>query len=217
MKIWRLAIIVLVLAAGSAVADPFYPVTVDFSSVTTTTDITLGGSPAGNNCITNGTTIAPNCITVSGVTFQYDPVGTDTASVDNTGIFAIGDLTMPGGAAVGALNLYFDAPAVGLTFTYDVEGSLCSGTDCLDAVFGPGGDSISYSDSSGTVSYGSRLDPTSPATPFNLVTLYFAADAATFDLGNIAYDSTVPEPASLLLFGTVLLGLGGAKLLRRRS
>jgi len=195
MKIWRLAIIALVLAAGSAVADPFYPVTVDFSGLTTTTDITL-----------------PSGIHLDGVTFQYAPVATDTASADSAGIF---------GDTVGTMYFVFDAPAVGLTFTYSVLGpagvpASCSSSDCLDVLF-DGTALPSDPNPSDTVSYGSRVDPNSPATPFSLVTMYFTLDVPNFTIDSVAYDSAVPEPASFLLFGTVVLGLGGARLFRRRA
>ena len=145
MRIWRFAIIALVLA-GTAAADTFYPVNVSFSSVTTTTDITVGGSPVGNTCITPSGVIAANCITLSGVTFQYDAQGQGgTGSVDSSGIF---------GDTSGALNLYFDFPAVGLAITYDVPGSLCSSA-CL---LGVDNNSSSFSDATqpDTALYGSR-------------------------------------------------------------
>jgi hypothetical protein len=152
----------------------------------------------------------PHSYNLNGLTFQYDPQTlTDTAQVDNTGVY---------GSTLGPLNLYFDFPAMGLTFTYDVAGvngvpASCTGGVCLDVLFGSS--DIQFANPSGTASIGSFAGP--PATPFSLVTLYFTTDVANFDIYSASYDSTVPEPATFALFGAALLGLCGRRLLRRRS
>jgi hypothetical protein len=196
MKIRRFAILALVLAVGTATAGI---VTVDFGSVSGTNDITL-----------------PNSLPLNGLTFQYVPqTSTDAAQIDNTGVY---------GSTLGPLNLYFDFPAVGLTFTYDVAGlntiNSCSGGVCLDVLFGSS--DIQFASPAGTASIGSFAGP--PATPFSLVTLYFSTttdginnDIVNFDIYSASYDSTVPEPATFALFGAALLGLCGRKLLKRRS
>jgi len=204
MRNLTLALITPLLALGTATAAGIYPANIDFTGISTTQDITLQGSVGGQT---------PNSYSLNGVTFQYDPNQGGSASIDSNGIY---------GSTASALNIYFDSPAVGLIFAYDVMGlngvpASCSGGYCMDAYF----DGVEYlpinGNPSGTASFGSRQGPLfAPATPFSLVTLYFTTDVANFDVTSLGYDSTTPEPATFCLLGAALLGLGGRKLLKRR-
>ena len=218
MKIFRFAILALLLVAGTAVAAT---ITVDFSGLSTTTDITFQGdalNPDLNSVHLNG----PNGVRIQYVAAAYD-TGTglpiDTASADNTGVF---------GSPLGALVLIFDNPAVGLSFDYSVDPFLdaeqlplpvCVGGNCVDLIFNPGNILASSLDPLATFTYGSLAGPA--ASPFSAVTIFFASDAANFNMSNIKFDSTapdtVPEPGTFVLIGSCLLGLAGTRLLKRRA
>jgi len=192
MTKWIFATAVLVLTlAGSALATP---VQIDFSTVGTTTDITL-----------------PNSITLNGVTFSYDNFGSasplDTASVDSAGIF---------GSTFGALLFNFGSPVFGLSFDFSVLNVTPPVANTLQAFFS-NGDSVTVDggfvpsvsdptlgDAVGRLAYGSF-------SAFDQATMFFNPVGAPdspffFTVSNVAYDP-VPEPATIGFVGAGLIGL----------
>jgi|ERR1035438_6398772 hypothetical protein len=189
-------IFTLVVAAVPALAEI---VTVDFASLTTTMDLTIG---------------APGVpVSISGLTFSYDPSGgTTTASVDSTGIYGLlGSASNP----FGVLIITFPSQAVGVSFNFTNDGS--AGT-FAEGIFTP---FVDVTSSTGSFAYGSLDGSHSVVGPFSELDVRFGTgDAANFTLDTMQYDS-VPEPTSrfliVFLIGTGLLGQGCAKRFRRNA
>lgn len=190
-----IAVFGLALMGGAAQAAL---VTVDFSGVTTAVDIT-----------------APHSLTLDGITFSYTPVSTDTAQVDTNGI--------SGSAQGGPLAFDFDAPATTLNFAFKLAGGTPNAliTDALDITFSNGDELVltvpasfdASGNASGSLAYDSSLGSLGS---FVSATMFFSTDAASFNVSNISYDSTVPEPATLVVW-SLLGGLGVAFSVWRRK
>lgn len=207
MKLYILALSLLIQVACAATALAV-PVTLDFSSVTATTDITV-----------------PNNATIGDVTMSYEPFGSvsDFAIVDSAGIF---------GTTAGMLALDFSRPTTALSLNFmlfDAFSAAGDGfpmSDAFAAIFSREGNILDAAVLAADFSaYDPATDPTlgfafgaldysGPA--FDRAEMYFSFEAPFFSVDNVVYEP-VPEPATFVLLAAGLLGLGGWRLVRNRA
>jgi hypothetical protein len=177
----RLAPILVAGTAFLAASAAAQTVTVDFSSLTGTTDITF-----------------PATITLDGVTFT--DVGA-SASVDSSGVFGVPNN--------GILEMTFSAPITQLSFSYSDISSTQTGpvNDALIAI-------LSNGDLRGPIAgpLNQTLSFSYQGSPFDMASLLFALEADSFTVDTIS-DTLAPEPTSLLMFASGVLGLA---VLRRK-
>jgi hypothetical protein len=197
----RIFVIILLSALTTAAsAHVIGCVDVNFSGLTTT-DITV-----------------PNSHTLNGVTLSFDNGGgTDTASIDSSGIF---------GGTNGALIFAFSAPATGLYLDFSLLGVVTStpGTqdiaDGLDILTFSGGAFVDFAAvtasftpyNSGNPNLGDAIGSLAYTGPaFDQVVLYFSTASPNFCAGNICY-VPAPEPATICI-----LSLGALSFVRRNK
>jgi hypothetical protein len=186
------------IVTGAAMADP---VTVDFSQVAETTDITI-----------------PNSLTLNGVTIQYDNWGSalDSASIDSAGIF---------GSTFSSLMFDFSTPATGLNFSFSLLGvSLLEPSSSISeavyiSLFNNGGsvlDTVAFADffayDSNDPSLGDAFGTfTYNGLAFDQALLLFSVDAPVFTVDSLSYETpaAVPIPSSFPLLASGILGLMG--------
>jgi hypothetical protein len=167
----------------------------------------------------------PSSRSVNGVTFVYN--SGLTASVDPTGVY---------GDTAGILSMNFASPVTGLWFNFavysvvpgDVAPADCalSGTCNLTVDFNPAGTEQAMP---GTYDGGYDAGPavvgsfafSDPSVLFNqaVVTFNPVSDVSPyfFSIDTMSYDQYIPEPATFVLIGTALIGLGyGRRLAKRR-
>jgi hypothetical protein len=162
---------------------------------------------------------APDSYTLNGITFRYDDFGsgTDTAQLDASGIF---------GSAYGSLIFDFSTLATSLNFDFSVLGVTQSSDDALFIVFKNGGSDVtdmlvpaSYvpydpsdptagGDAFGTLSYSGAA--------FDQALMVFSPSAPLFSVANVSFEP-VPEPSSLILLASGILGLGGLRSFRQKK
>ena len=132
----------------------------------------------------------PAGLTLNGVTFHYDDFGSgvDSASATAAGIR---------GTTYGVLEFFFDSPADRLLLDFSLPRA--TGVDAYGFVAGTGSGSLDYSGGA-----------------FDQAALYFSVEAPEFTVSNVSYEP-IPEPASVLLFGTGMAGLILARARRRRE
>ena len=190
----RLFAVILLFALTTGISVNALATAVDFSGVTTLTDITL-----------------PNAFTNNGVTLSYDDFGSgvDTASVDVNGVF---------GSTAGALILVFDTNATALSLNFTLPGVTTGPQNTVDALtmltfndgnlvdantsvtatftpYSPGNTALG--DSVGNLAYSGAA--------FNQVVIYFAIDAPNFTAADINYY----DPNSLPEAPTIGVATGG--------
>jgi len=216
MRLLMIGLLAQFVLAGSALAAP---VTVDFSVLASTVDITVQNNPAP--------------LTLNGVNIQFDnyDIATDFASADSLGIYGhstngpvvlnfnngIPDTV---GTSVRMLSLDFSLESVTGPVPVDSGFALLAYVSTAD---GSVGDNVTLS---GTYA---PYDPNVPdlgsvtghlayegGIAFDQATIWFAFPSANYDIplftvSNIVYD-TAPEPATMSL-----LALGGVAMLRRRQ
>jgi hypothetical protein len=165
---------------------------------------------------------------LSGITFIYDDGGAPgtngTAQISSSGV----DIFAGSAGLNGTLSFLFGAtPAIGGGFTYSwvvvggmtfnftlgtSDGSLLSVPDGAVTTLDNGDPSVTAFTLAGA---GTVVFPGS-TNPFNVANTTFTADplATGVNISDINY--TAPEPASFILIGTALLGLGCARRFSRR-
>jgi hypothetical protein len=217
MRLLMFGLLAQFVLAGSAWAAP---VTVDFSVLASTVDITVQNNPAP--------------LTLNGVNIQFDNYGisTDYASADSMGIY--------GHSENGPVVLNFNN---GFPDTVGLPVRKLSLDFSLESVTGPVPDDsggfgllayVSTADGSvgDSVTLSGTYAPYDPNVPdlgsvtghleyeggiaFDQATIWFAFPSLNYDIplftvSNIVYD-TVPEPATMSL-----LALGGLAMLRRKQ
>lgn len=211
MMKWALSIALLLTMGGrTGMAGT---VNVDFSALGTTVCEIGATASAGNGC------------TLGNVEFFYDDFGSaalnGTANISNSGISGFAGTAGLG----GALEFIFNptaTPAIpivgGLFFHFTVgtaTGPLANDPNGAFVMLSNGDANTFATDSTGA---GMAFFDV-PASPYTQVTTFFssAQTASNFHVSDLMFDTT-PEPASFILIGTALLGLGCArKLSRRRS
>jgi len=191
----RLFAVILLFALTTGISVNALATAVDFSGVTTLTDITL-----------------PNAFTNNGVTLSYDDFGSgvDTASVDVNGVF---------GSTAGALILIFDTNATALSLNFTLLGVTTGPQNTVDALtmltFSDGNLVDANTSVTATFTpYSPGVDPTLgdsvgslaySGAAFNQVVIYFAIDAPNF----IAADINYYDPNSLPEAPTIGVATGG--------
>ena len=187
-------------------------VTVDFTVLANNSvDITTVSNPAG--------------LTLNGITFTYDDLGSgvDTASVNASGVY---------GSMGGSLTFAFSAPVTQVNFDFSLLGVFAPVSDGLSITFKNGGNDVTDQvvpantftpyypndptlggDASGRLAYSGAA--------FDQATMFFSLDAPFFSVANLSYDNVpevvlppLPGQCGIGVVETMLMSLSGLMFLR---
>ncbi len=200
----------LVVAAAPALAGV---ITIDFTNLGDITNTSLSQDGHGNfpfYTTFNNVVSFTYVVDLGAAPNEFATVQTPADGINGHlgGIFGINLGETDPEPLTGSLYVTFLQTGVrGLSFTYTTDG------DGAGGVFGTiGNDSPYNTDVAGTFQYGTLAS--GPGAEFNAAS--FAFTGTNFTLTNMQYD-WVPEPASFLLIGGGLLGLGCVKRFRRKA
>ena len=151
----------------------------------------------------------------AGVGWNNDTAGTSTSITSFTGVGGLGSLTLGGG--IGADSQNFDGFGSGAGgFDFSAAGGNGSSTGFTDVLITITGTGLTLADFEGTSGTGNHF--AAQVAPYpntsGLCTGWVADVGPNGTASNADCTTTVPEPGSLMLFGTGLLGLAG--FIRRR-
>ena len=207
------ALLGLLLAAQFAVAGGALALTipVNFNLVNGTVDITNPNPP----------------VLIGDVGIGYDEQGAGTTAFvsDSTGTYGAGihggtGIIAPGPPPVelnAAVQLNFvTAPILPyiLHLGFILDGPAMTDPIGLAAYFTLQNNYVAYLELPVTLNTPTTYD--FPVGVFDYVTLYFTADASLFHITDLAYDP-VPEPSTMVLLASGLLGLGVLRFARRKA
>lgn len=163
--------------------------------------------------------------TIDSIDFSYTPenLGSEFAFI-NPLVPPFGPMTGISGntGASGNSHLDIDFTAAPLTqlqyllITFDLPGlTIYDGSEIYIIFYSGGGYSEEYGMSLTDPATGGTLAHYT-TSPFDAVSIYFTMDAPIFQITDIAYDM-VPEPGTIILFASGVLGLGAVRLFKRRT
>jgi trimeric autotransporter adhesin len=180
----RLFAIILLSALATGISANAVAAVVDFSGLTTPTDITL-----------------PNAYTINGVTLSYDDLGSgvDFASIDQNGV---------SGTTPGTLIFTFDTPQTALSLDFKLLGVTTGPSNTIDGLVIETYSAGTFVDTCSVTATFTAYNAGNPAlgdsagslaytgASFDQVLLYFSLDAPNFTAANINYFDPNSVPAA---------------------